>query len=206
MSKQETEQQTSISKFGALKLPKGILLVNYDAAAEVYFDYEITPRDAFSRLKFLGAIATLQFSNEKVGLPASPENLQAAGIGRKSLSGVVDSVLLCEETRFKILDNAKTIIESKHFSFDNIDVTFNDSDADIYQNTLWTQSVEEKGRVQAYIEDIKTYCKVNGEPVTDARLEAKVSEGGIGWFLGAILLKVSICQGKFELSVPTLSS
>jgi hypothetical protein len=189
---------------GILNLPKGKLLIDYDQPAEVYFDYETTPRDAFSRLKFLGAICKIQIDKAKDILPASPENLQILGIGRKSLTQLVDNVLMCEEKRFKILDGAPTITESQHFSFDSFDIVFADSDADIYQNTIWSQAVETNGRIQAYIDDIKNYCKVNGKYVTDAHIEAKLSEGGIGWFLGALLLKLSITQGKLELQIPTL--
>lgn len=194
-------------QIGELKLPKGTLLVTYDQSADKYFQYETTsPRDAFSRLAFLGAIARVKFDSDGESLPANADNLQKAGIGRKSLSGVVDSVLLCDAERFKILDNATNIMLSHHFTFDGIDVQFDDSDADIYANTIWSQNVEEKGRIEAYIDDIKNYCKIDGNRVTEQHLTAKVPDGGVGWFLGAILLRVSINQGKFELSIPTLSS
>jgi hypothetical protein len=191
---------------GVLNLPNGTLFIDYDQPAELYFDYETTPRDAYSRLKFLGGICKVRIGKNKEIVPASPENLQAAGIGRKSLSQLVDNVLMCEEKRFQILDGARTVTESQHFKFDEFDIVFANSDADIFQNTLWSQAVEENGRMQAYIDDIKTYCKVNDKYVTSAHIEAKASEGGIGWFLGALLLKLSISQGKLELSIPTLSS
>jgi hypothetical protein len=191
---------------GVLRLPKGTLFIDYDRPAEAYFDYETTPRDAYSRLKFLGSVSKVRIGKAKDILPSSPENLQAVGIGRKSLSQLVDNVLMCEEKRFQILDGAPTVTESQHFKFDDFDIVFADSDMDIYQNTVWSQAVEENGRVQAYINDIKTYCKVNDKYVTDAHIEAKLSEGGIGWFLGALLLKLSISQGKLELQIPTLSS
>lgn len=192
---------------GELKLPKGTLVINYDQSADKYFQYETTaPRDALSRLAFLGAIARVRLTPNGETLPANADNLQKAGVGRKSLSGVVDSVLLCEAERFKILDGAANIMLSHHFTFDGIDVKFDDSDADIYANTVWSQTVEDKGRIEAYIEDIKNYCKVNDDRITDKHLNSKVPDGGIGWFLGAILLRISINQGKFELSIPTLSS
>lgn len=190
---------------GVLKLPKGTLFIDYDQPAEVYYDYELTPRDVFSRLKFLGAITKIRIGKAKDIVPASAENLQSAGIGRKSLTQLVDNVLICEEKRIQILDGARTVTESQHFKFDEFDIVFANSDADIYQNTVWTQAVEENGRMQAYIDDIKTYCKVDDKYVTDAHIEAKLSEGGIGWFLGALLLKVSISQGKLELQIPILS-
>ena len=197
-------QDKFMMQIAELKLPKGTLLINYDQSADKYFQYETTvPRDALSRLAFLGAIARVKLTPDGETLPASAENLQKAGVGRKSLSGVVDSVLLCDAERFKILDGAANVMLSHHFTFDGIDVQFDDSNADIYANTIWSQSVEEKGRVEAYIEDIKSYCKVGGERVTDKHLNAKVPDGGIGWFLGAILLRISINQGKFELSIPT---
>lgn len=189
-----------------LKLPKGKLLINYNQSADKYFQYETAPRDALSRLAFLGAIARVNFTGDAESLPANAENLQKAGIGRKSLSGVVDSVLLCDADRFKILDGAANIMQSHHFTFDDSEITFDDSDADIYANTVWSQNIEDKGRIEAYIEDIKTYCKIDGDRVTDKHLNSKVPDGGIGWFLGAILLRVSINQGKFELSIPTLLS
>lgn len=192
---------------GELKLPKGTLVISYDQSADKYFQYETTiPRDALSRLAFLGAIARVRLTPNGETLPANADNLQKAGVGRKSLSGVVDSVLLCEAERFKILDGAANVMLSHHFTFDEIDVKFEDSDSDIYANTVWSQTVEDKGRIEAYIEDIKNYCKVNNDRVTDKHLISKVPDGGIGWFLGAILLRISINQGKFELSIPTLSS
>lgn len=192
---------------GELKLPKGTLVINYDQSADKYFQYETTiPRDALSRLAFLGGIARVKLTPDGEILPANADNLQKAGIGRKSLSGVVDSVLLCEAERFEILDGAPNVMKSHHFTFDGIDVQFADSDTDIYANTVWSQNVEDKGRIEAYIDDIKSYCKINGDRITDKHLNSKVSDGGVGWFLGAILLKVSSSQGKFELSIPTLSS
>lgn len=189
-----------------LKLPKATLLVSYDQSADKYFQYESAPRDALSRLAFLGAIARLKFGTTGETIPANADNLQKAGIGRKSLSGVVDSVLLCDAERFKILDESPDIMRSNHFTFDGIDIQFDDSDANIYANTIWSQNVEDKGRIEAYIDDIKSYCKINGDQITDHHLTAKVTDGGVGWFLGAILLRVSINQGKFELSIPTLLS
>lgn len=191
---------------GVLRLPNGTLFIDYDQPAEVYFDFETTPRDAFSRLKFLGAICKVRIAKGKDIVPASAENLQAAGIGRKSLSQLANMVLSCEESRCRILDGAPTIIQSKHFKVDHFDVIFEDSDSDIYQNTVWSKNVDENGQMQAYIDDIKIYCKVNDKRVTDAHIEAKVSEGGIGWFLGAVLLKVSISQGKLDIATPTLCS
>lgn len=196
-----------MTKTGKLKLPKAMLLIDYNQSADKYFQFEETaPRDALSRLAFLGAIARLEFEGATQTLPVNADNLQKAGIGRKSLSNVVDSVLLCEAERFKILDGATTIMESNHFMFDDWDVVFNDSDSNIYENTIWSQNLEEKGRIQAYVDDIKAYCKINGNAVEESHISLKQSDGGIGWFLGAILLRVSVNQGKFELSVPTLSS
>lgn len=189
-----------------LPLPKGTLLIDYQQPADKYFQYETAPRDALSRLAFLGAVTRLKFQDTAETIPTNAENLQKAGIGRKSLSGVVDSVLLCDAEHFKILDGAENVMKSHHFTFDGIDVEFDDSDADIYANTIWSQNVEDKGRIQAYIDDIKNYCKVGGKKITDQHLSATVPDGGIGWFLGALLLRVSINQGKFELSIPTLLS
>lgn len=194
-------------QIGELKLPKGTLVINYDQSADKYYQYETTvPRDALSRLAFLGAIARVRLSKDGETLPANADNLQKAGVGRKSLSGVVDSVLLCDAEHFKLLDGATNVMLSHHFTFDGIDVQFEDSDSDIYANTTWSQNVEEKGRIEAYIDDIKSYCKIDGNRVTDQHLTAKVPDGGIGWFLGALLLRVSVNQGKFELSIPTLLS
>lgn len=194
-------------KLAELKLPKGTLIVNYNQSADKYFQYETAPRDALSRLAFLGAIARVRLAPNADPLPANAENLQKAGLGRKSLSVAVDSVLLCEAERFKILDGAENVMNSQHFTFDGIDVKFADSDADIYANTLWSETLEDKGRVEAYIEDIRNYCKVDDKPVTDEMINAKVDDGGIGWFMGALLLRVSMAQGgKLALSVPTLLS
>lgn len=186
---------------GKLKLPKGELIIDYNIPAEVYFDYELAPRSVLSRLAFLGEIATIKQDESK---PVTAETLQAAGIGRKSFSELIGSVLLCDSDRFKILDKAENVLESNHFTFDGIDITFDDSDADIYENANWQKEVDEKGKVVANIEDIKKYCKINGKTIAEKDFTTSVSEGGIGWFLAAILLRISISQGKFELSIPEL--
>jgi hypothetical protein len=190
----------------SLKLPKGALILNYDKPAQHYYDYELAPRDVLSKLAFLGAISTVEIDGKI--LPTTAENLQRAGIGRKSLgdgvemTGLMGCVLLCDGDRFKILDNSLDIVNSQHFTFDEIDITFENSDNDIFQNTLWAKNVEESGRLLAHVKDITSYCKINGQPVLNQHFELPVTEGGIGWLLAAILLKVSINQGKFELSIP----
>lgn len=195
-------------KLGKLRLPNGALIIDYNKPAQVYFDYELAPRDVLSKLAFLGAISQVELAGDR--LPTTGDNLQAAGIGRKSLdgggemSGLMGSVLVCDADRFKILDGAPDVMRSSNFTFDDQVVTFANSDSNIYENTLWVSEVDNKGRVGAYIADIARYAKIGGEPVTNAQFTATVSEGGIGWFLAAILLKVSICQGKFELSIPEL--
>lgn len=179
-----------------LKLPKGELILDYNVAADVYFDYELAPRSVLSRLAFLGAIATID------GLPVTADNLKAAGIGRKSFSELIGSVLLCDADRFKVLDGASSVLESNHFTFDEIDIVFDDSDADIYENANWQTEVDTIGKMLAHIEDIKKYCKIDGRAIENRDFTSSVEDGGIGWFLGAILLRISIAQGKFELSIP----
>lgn len=193
-----------------LKTPKGALILDYNQPADYYFRYELAPKDALSKLAFLGAIAQVETSDGKL-LELTPKTLAAVGIGRKSLDtgdfdGVMGSVLLCDSERFQILDGGADIMRSTHFKFDELDITFDNSDNDIYLNTLWVKDVQEKGRIQAHIDDIKRFVKIDGKPITDESFNCTVEDGGIGWFLAAILLSVSMNQGKFEPSIPELLS
>lgn len=189
-----------------LKTSKGAIILDYNQPAENYFSYELAKKDTLSKLALLGAISQVEMPDGQ-RVETTAQTLAAVGIGRKSLdsgdlSGLMGSILACDPDRFKILDGAPDVMQSNHFKFDELDITFDNSDNDIYLNTLWVKDVQEKGRMQAHIEDIKRFARIDGKPVTDESFSLTVAEGGIGWFLGAILLSLSINQGKFEPSIP----
>jgi hypothetical protein len=192
-----------------LPLPNGTLIINYDVPAQAYFNYELTPRSTLSKLAFLGAITEIQINGKEGNHPTTGDTLQEAGIGRKNLGGngdtqgLIPCVLACEFERFTILDGATNILKSRKLLFDNnINITFEDSNSDIYQDTVWGKEISDLGRIQAHINDVSRYCKINGKPLTDDSYNLPVSQGGIGWLLAAFLLQMSIEQGKFEFTIP----
>jgi hypothetical protein len=197
------------SYLAQLPLPKGTLILNYDVPAKPYFDYELTPRSTMSKLAFLGAVSEVVLKDSDNHLPTTGDTLQQAGIGRKNLGGngdregLMGCVLACEFERFKILDGASDILSSEKLLFDgNTEIEFQDSNSDIYKDTIWGKEVTEEGRIQAYINDIVRYCKINKKPLSKDIFELPVSEGGIGWLLAAFLLQMSIQQGKLEFTIP----
>ena len=185
------------TQFGKLALPiKDYLIIDYDRPASEYFDYERNPT-ALSKLAFLGKVAKLSD-----GSAITPEKLQNAGVGRKNLHKLTENFLLANVDSFKIKDEATELLRSKHFTFNGVDIEFDDSNADIYAASDWERQLNTVGELEANIEDIYLYAKVGGKRVDKSAISQTVSEGGIGWLLGAVLLKVSIAQGKLELSIP----
>lgn len=183
---------------GKLPLPQDALIINYDLPASLYFDYERKGAGVLAKMEFLSAIATLESSGNVI----TAELLQQAGIGRKKLSKLMQSLFSVDMDRFKILDN-KPLLESCHFIFDeDKEIVFDDSDADIYSSFDWEVEASKIGELEANIKDISRYAKINGSAIAERDFLLKPSQGGIGWLLGAILLKVIVSQGKLETLTP----
>lgn len=180
-----------------LKLPSGEkLIINYDLPARLYFDYEAAGASGMAKLAFLGKVCKI------AGNPATPEELNKHGIGRKTLGRLAETLFQVDRDRFQICDGAIDVLESQHIKFDRKDIKFDDSDSDIYLSSDWEKDVNELGILQANIEDIKRYCTIDGRAIAEKDFDLIPSEGGIGWLLGAILLKIAIAQGKLDVILP----